>query len=136
MNKKLLHLVVILVLVLSASQSQMSMAQVISDRTPGHPYLTDISQAANSMASSTTNTAPDVSANPDAAAQKPAKQKTYKFRSIDYPGAYGSYASDFGDGIVVGRAFSTDTETCGWGFLPAANRRSIKWTFSARFQRR
>jgi hypothetical protein len=50
--------------------------------------------------------------NPDrnsAAAQGPAKQKTYEFRSIDYPGAYRSYASDFDDGMVVGRAFSTDT---------------------------
>jgi probable HAF family extracellular repeat protein len=109
MDNKSLQFIAILALACSASQSQMSIAQSIPDRSAGRPYISDISQTANSAIVSTTPTTQGIGAKFDAAAQKPAKQKTYKFRSIDYPGAYRSYASDFGDGIVVGRAYSTDT---------------------------
>jgi hypothetical protein len=105
MNKKLFCSLAILGLAFSALQSQMSQAQSISDRSPGRLYLTNVSQASNSTAISTATATHGMGANPEAAVQGPEKQKTYKFRSVDYPGATDTYLDDYDAGMAVGEFY-------------------------------
>ncbi|MFZ3340773.1 MAG: hypothetical protein WA213_07820 [Terriglobales bacterium] len=104
MNKKLFHSLAILGLVFSASQSRMSMAQSTSDRS-GRQYITGVGHAAYSPAILATTASRGADANADAVDLEPAKQKTYKFRSVDYPGATQTYLDDYDAGTAVGEFY-------------------------------
>jgi probable HAF family extracellular repeat protein len=108
MNRKLFHSLAILGLAFSASQSQVSMAQATPDRN-GRQHLTGVVHAGHSPAISTTANQ-GVATNADAMALEFTNQKTYKFRSVDYPGAINTYLDDYDAGTAVGEFFYPEVD--------------------------
>lgn len=104
MYKKLFHSLAILGLAFAASQSQMSTAQETPDRSD-RQYITDVGDGTHSPAISTTTASQSVDAHTDAFAVGPTKQKIYKFRSVDYPGATDTYLDDYDAGMAVGEFY-------------------------------
>ena len=102
MNQKLLYSLAIVALAFSALQSQISLAQAPPDRSD-RQYVAGVGHVVHSRAIFTTTASQDVDA--DAVSQGLAKQKTYKFRSVDYPGATDTYLDDYDTGMAVGEFY-------------------------------
>ena len=111
MTKNLIYSLLILTLAVVAGQAQ-SMAQSAADMSesvsPNSPHFYESLRASARARAATGTVKPPAS---EAVESGPAKVKTYIFTTLDYPGADGSIAFDFNDGIAVGRFDNLDSET-------------------------
>jgi len=111
MIKNLVYSALILTLAFVAGQAQLmaqSAADVSESVSPISPHFSE-SLRASARARAAAGTVKPVAS--EAVESGLAQVKTYIFTTLDYPGADGSIAFDFNDGIAVGRFDNVDTET-------------------------